>query len=139
ANKRQQSNSDINIEIAQWGQPGGTGNNYGDLFTGHPIQVTSGTDRPLDNFRYYNFEFYGQDSWKVRPNFTLEYGLRVAYLPNNFERKGLGVLFDPAAYVPNGGVFLNNDRLRPNGIVRAATGDIPKGSWIIRRWPLCLA
>jgi hypothetical protein len=127
ANKRQQSNSDVNIEIAQWGQPGGTGNNYGDLFVGHPIQVTVGTDRPLDNFRYYNYEFYAQDSWKVRPSFTLEYGLRVAYLPNNFERKGLGVLFDPAVYVPNGGVFINNDRLRPNGILRAATGQIPKG------------
>jgi hypothetical protein len=127
ANKRQQSNSDINIEIAQWGQPGATGNNFGDLFAGHPIQVTSGTDRPLDNFRYYNYEFYAQDSWKVRPSFTLEYGLRVAYLPNNFERKGLGVLFDPAAYVQNGGVFINNDRLRPNGILRAATGAIPKG------------
>ncbi len=127
ANKRQQSNSDVNIEIAQWGQPGGTGTNYGDLFTGHPIQVTVGTDRPLDNFRYYNYEFYGQDSWKIRPSFTLEYGLRVAYLPNNFERKGLGVLFDGKTYDPRQGLFINNDRLKPNGILRAATGQIPKG------------
>jgi hypothetical protein len=127
ANKRQQSNSDTNIELAQWGPSGRTGNNYGDLFVGHPAQVTTGTDRPLDNFRYYNFEFYAQDSWKVRPSFTMEYGLRVAYLPNNFERKGLGVLFDPSAYVRNGGVFINNDRQRPNGILTAATGAIPKG------------
>jgi hypothetical protein len=127
ANKRQQSNSDYNIVLGQWGPDTNTGNNFGDLFVGHPLQVVSGSDRPLDNFRYYNYEFYAQDSWKVRPSFTLEYGLRIAYLPNNFERKGLGVLFDPRAYVPNGGVFLNNDRLRPNGILRAATGDIPKG------------
>jgi len=127
ANKRQQSNSDTNIELAQWGRSGGTGNNYGDLFVGHPLQVTMGTDRPLDNFRYYNYEFYAQDSWKVRPSFTLEYGLRVAYLPNNFERKGLGVLFDPKAYDRNQGLFINNDKTKPNGILRAVTGQIPKG------------
>jgi hypothetical protein len=127
ANKRQQSNIDTNIELAQWGRDAGTGSNFGDLFTGHPLQITQGTDRPLDNFRYYNFEFYGQDSWKVRPSFTLEYGLRVAYLPNNFERKGLGVLFDPSAYNRSQGLFINNDKTRPNGILTAASGQIPKG------------
>ena len=127
ANKRQQSNSDTNIEIAQWGQSTGTGNNFGDLFTGHPIEITMGSDRPLDNFRYYNYEFYAQDSWKVRPSFTLEYGLRMAYLPNNYERKGLGILFDPTAYQKNQGLFINNDKNSPNGILRAATGQIPMG------------
>ena len=126
ANKRQQSNSDTDIEIAQWGQ-NITGSDFGDLFTGHPIEITMGSDRPIDNFRYYNYEFYGQDSWKVRPNFTLEYGLRVGYLPNNFERKGLGVLFDPTAYDPKQGLFINNNHNTPNGILRAATGQVPKG------------
>jgi hypothetical protein len=127
ANKRQQSNSDTNIEVAQWGQSNATGNNYGDLFTGRPIQFTQATQRPIDNFRYYNYEFYGQDSWKARPNLTIEAGLRLAYLPQNFERKGLGVLFDPAAYVPGGGVFINGDRTNPNGYKLAARGEIPKG------------
>ncbi len=127
ANKKQQSNQDYNIELFQWGQPNGTGNNYGDLLVGRPGQVGMGTDRPGDNFRYYNYEFYAQDNWKVRPSFTLEYGVRLAYLPNNFERKGLGVLFDPGAYDTSQGIFINNDRARPNGILRAATGQIPKG------------
>ncbi|HXG92038.1 MAG TPA: carboxypeptidase regulatory-like domain-containing protein [Blastocatellia bacterium] len=126
ANKRQQSNHDTFITVAQWGQ-NFTGNNYGDLFVGRPIEFTQATDRPIDNFRYYNYEFYAQDSWKVRPNFTLEYGLRVAYLPNNFERKGLGVLFDPRAYDPSQGIFINGDRSRPNGFKLAARGEIPKG------------
>ncbi|MCM3871471.1 MAG: TonB-dependent receptor [Pyrinomonadaceae bacterium] len=127
ANKRQQSNSDTNMEVAQWGQSNATGNNYGDLFTGRPIQFTQATQRPIDNFRYYNYEFYGQDSWKVRPDLTIEAGLRLAYLPQNFERKGLGVLFDPASYVRGGGVFINGNRNNPNGYKLAARGEIPKG------------
>ncbi len=127
ANKRQQSNSDTNIVVGQWGQTNSTGNNFGDLFVGKPLQFAQGTDRPLDNFRYYNYEFYVQDSWKVRPNFTLEAGLRFAYLPQNFERKGLGVLFDPSAYVPGQGVFINGDRTRPNGFKLASRDEIPKG------------
>jgi hypothetical protein len=127
ANKRQQSNADTNIVTAQWGQGTGTGNNFGDVFVGKPIEFAQATTRPLDNFRYYNYEFYAQDSWKMRSNFTLEYGVRLAYLPQNFERKGLGVLFDPAAYVPGGGTFINGDRLRPNGHKLAARNEIPKG------------
>jgi len=127
ANKRQQSNGDTNIEIAQWGQNNATGNNYGDLFTGRPIQFTQATQRPIDNFRYYNYEFYAQDSWKMRPNFTIEAGMRFAYLPQNFERKGLGVLFDPSSYVRGQGVFLNGNRNNPNGFKLAARDEIPKG------------
>ena len=127
ANKRQQSNSDVNIVVGQWGQTNATGNNFGDLFVGKPIEFAQGTDRPIDNFRYYNYEFYAQDSWKMRPNFTVEAGIRLAYLPQNFERKGLGVLFDPSAYVPGQGVFINGDRSRPNGFKLAARDEIPKG------------
>ena len=127
ANKRQQSNSDTYVTVAQWGQTNSTGNNYGDLFVGRPIEFQQGTDRPIDNFRYYNYEFYAQDSWKVKPNFTLEYGLRIAYLPNNFERKGLGVLFDPASYDRSQGLFINGDRSKPNGYRLAIRDEIPKG------------
>src|SRR5256885_7533805 len=48
-------------------------------------------------------------------------------LPQNFERKGLGVLFDPSKFVRTQGVFINGDRTRPNGFLLASRGDIPKG------------
>lgn len=127
ANKRQQSNHDTNIVLGQWGQSNATGNNYGDLFVGRPLEFSQSTDRPIDNFRYYNYEFYAQDSFKIRSNFTLEYGMRIAFLPQNFERKGLGVLFDPSAYDPKQGIFIGGDRTKPNGYLLASRGQIPKG------------
>ena len=126
-NKNQQSNHDTDIVLAQWGQQNGTGNDFGDLYTGHPIEFTQATDRPFDNFRLYNYEFYAQDSWKVKPNVTLEYGLRLGYFPQNEERNGMGVLFDPAAYDKSQGLFLGKDRTTPNGFKLAAKGAIPKG------------
>jgi hypothetical protein len=126
ANKDQQSNHDTNIVLGQWGQSF-TGNNYGDLFVGRPLEFSQATDRPRDHFRYYNYEFYAQDSWKIRSNITLEAGVRMAYLPNNYEINGLGVLFDPRAYDRTQGIFIGGDRTRPNGYKLASRNEIPKG------------
>lgn len=31
------------------------------------------------NLRYYQYDFFGQDEWRIRPNFSLSYGLRYEY------------------------------------------------------------
>ena len=106
ANKRQQSNSDINIVVAQWGQNNATGNNYGDLFIGRPIQFTQATDRPIDNFRYYNYEFYAQDSWKVKRTSPIEAGLRVPVISRKTLNEKDWVFYSiRLAYISSQGVF----------------------------------
>jgi hypothetical protein len=106
--------------------PGTTGNDFGDLIVGRPAQFDQATRTPTGNFRFYNYEFYAQDSWKVRPNFTLEYGLRALDMPNNKERKALGLIFDPKSYDRNEGLFLGGDPKRPNGVLLASLGQIPR-------------
>ena len=126
-NKVQQSNHDTYITLGQWGQTNATGNNFGDLYVGRPVEFQQATDRPQDHFRFYNYEVYGQDSWKVKRDVTLEYGLRLGYFPQNYERNGLGVLFNPSTYNPNQGIFINGDKTKPNGFQLAARDEIPKG------------
>jgi hypothetical protein len=127
-NKKQnfQDTSEGQLVMDQW-TANSTGNDWGDLLVGQFGEIGHSVKIPNGNFRFYNYEFYGQDSWKVRPNFTLEYGMRMSYMTLNKERKGFDILFSPSAYQRGAGYYLNGDPFRPNGILSAARGEIPKG------------
>ena len=68
-----------------------------------------------------------QDSWKARRNLTVEGGLRVAKLTNNEELNDLGLRFEPSAYDPTQGTFIDDDPQRPNGALLTRRGEIPRG------------
>ncbi|HKG79550.1 MAG TPA: hypothetical protein VKA78_09025, partial [Pyrinomonadaceae bacterium] len=55
---------------------------------------TTGQDLPLStgrirDWRYVEYEFYGQDNWKVRNDLTITYGVRWHIYPAPYETKGL--------------------------------------------------
>jgi Carboxypeptidase regulatory-like domain/TonB-dependent Receptor Plug Domain len=105
--------------------PGSTTNVVGDLLTGRLTQFTQGTSIPTGRFRMWNFEGFAQDSWKVRPNLTVEYGLRGGYWPNNVELGGLGGYFDPNLYKPGAPTFVDSpfgSFTRLNGVCYVSTG-----------------
>ena len=88
--------------------PDSTGNAVGDILTGRITQVANaGSKPPEGEFRMWNIDFFAQDSWKVKPNFTLEVGVRAGYWTNNAELNGLGAYFDQNAYDPTKGEFLD--------------------------------
>lgn len=128
ANKiqNQQGDPEGRFVYAPWGS-GSTGNVFADVLVGRPAQVIQSTKVPVGKFRFYNIEGYAQDSWKVRPNLTVEYGMRLAFFPRNYERQGLGVLFDRSAYNPSQGLLINGDKTKPNGFLLASRGEVPKG------------
>lgn len=128
-NKKQnfQDTSEGQLEFNNWNSFG-TGNDWGDLLVGQLTGVSHGTKTPTGNFRFYNYEFYAQDSWKIKPNFTLEFGLRMAHMTVNKERKGFDILFSPQAYKSGAGYYINGDPYRPNGVLSEARGDLKNGA-----------
>ena len=119
----------------------GTGNSAADMLVGRVGQFNQGTaargnpapGQPFGEFRYWNFDAFAQDSWKLRTNLTLEYGVRFGYWTNNVELFGLGGYFDPALYDSTKGSFLDpgtsiqNSFKRVNGVCYVYTGCAPDG------------
>ncbi|MEP6593652.1 MAG: hypothetical protein ABJC51_08160, partial [Acidobacteriota bacterium] len=93
----------------------GTGNSAADMLVGRIGSLTQGTaasgkpaaGEPFGEFRYWNVDAFAQDSWKVRRNVTLEYGVRFGYWTNNKELNGLGGYFTPSLYDKSKGSFLD--------------------------------
>ena len=57
------------------GQPSETGSDFVDFLLGAPASYVQGQSYPSYGRSFY-MGLYGQDSWRVRPNLTLNFGLR---------------------------------------------------------------
>jgi len=95
------------------------------------------TARPLGKFRYNQLEFYVQDTWRVTSRLTLDYGMRFAWIPPQYDAANQVALFDPAAYDPAKAVKITpGGNIDPtgggdplNGMRYTKNGQIPDGGW----------
>ncbi|MDQ2975795.1 MAG: Plug and carboxypeptidase regulatory-like domain-containing protein [Acidobacteriota bacterium] len=54
----------------------------------------------LQNLRFGRTEFYAQDTWKIRPNFQLDYGVRYARYRQPYDKNNVLATFQPQLYNP---------------------------------------
>jgi hypothetical protein len=125
-NQNFQNSAHTAITLGSGWIPGTTGNDFGDLLVGRLAQVESGTALPAGSWDAWNFDGYVQDSWKIRKNFTLEYGVRFSKWLNNAEADNLGAVFIPERYDPNAGTFLDANKTQVNGVAYASLGQVDK-------------
>jgi hypothetical protein len=122
-----QNNEMGELQFDPWAT-GGTGSPVADLLTGRLANYAQGTQIPKGEWQYWNLDAFAQDSWKLRPNFTLEYGVRAGFWTNNYELNDLGGYFDPTFYDPSKGTFLDPGSYQQlNGWRYAARGQASKG------------
>jgi hypothetical protein len=78
-----------------------SGNYLADILTrGSRFNFGETSVQPFARTRYRNFELYFGDTWKVRPNLTLELGARYSYFPEPFDADDRMTSFDLRFYNP---------------------------------------
>ncbi len=115
-----------------------TGNPVANLLLGNYQSVSQTNGIFFGSFKFWQWEIFGQDTWRVTPRLTLDYGLRYAYLGPTFTYgKYLQNYFDPSRYNPanaaviqtasglTAGSIIGGDPF--NGIVQEGTNGIPSG------------
>ena len=118
----------------------GNANSCGDPFAsmllGSFQSADQSSSRPTGRFRYNQVEFFVQDTWKLTPRFTLDYGMRFAWIPPQYDANNQIALFDPAAYnaasavqIDSGGNIIAGSGNPLDGIVYSADGTLPQGAW----------
>jgi Carboxypeptidase regulatory-like domain/TonB-dependent Receptor Plug Domain len=78
-----------------------SGNYLADILTrGSRFGFSETSTQPVGNTRYRNTELYFGDTWKARPNLTLELGARYSYFPEPFDANDRMTSFDLRFYNP---------------------------------------
>jgi hypothetical protein len=92
--------------------------------------------RPRGFFRYNQLEFYVQDTWKVTSRLTLDYGMRFAWIPPQYDTKDQIALFVPSAYdsakavsIDSGGNIVPGSGDPLEGMRYVAQHQLPRGGW----------
>ena len=104
-----------------WGN--GTGNEFADILSENFLSFQQGVPNRDGLWRFWNFEWYAQDSWKATHKLTLNYGARWSWMQPWNEVRGFATTFEPQLYNPSQPTnFLN-------GIVTAQSGRIPNSAF----------
>jgi hypothetical protein len=112
------------------GNPNTTGLAFADALLGNFRTYSEGADDPLGFFRFTQYAGYASDNWRVRPNLSIEAGLRYElaspiYTQGNNISNFVPALYNPAAAVrlnPNGSIIAGSGTNRYTGLIRAGGG-----------------
>src|SRR5262249_36118008 len=86
----------------------GSGRPLADFLLGRASSYSEAEFDVTNHLRFGRTEFYAQDSWKVKPNFTLDYGVRYQLFRNPYDDKDVLTAFLPELYsASNAPAFAN--------------------------------
>ena len=80
--------------------PGDAGWPYATALLGNFVSYQETNTRPRYRYERKNYQFFGQDTWKLSRKLTLTYGLRLAAFTNWNLTVGTGSAFVPSRYDP---------------------------------------
>jgi len=100
----------VNFNTA--GNTNTSGHALADMLLGNFRTYSEGGDDPLGFFRFTQYSAYATDTWRLRPNLSLEGGVRYELASPTYTAQNNITNFDPALYDPKAAAVLN-----PNGTI----------------------
>lgn len=82
------------ISLTQTGIP------FADFMLGRADSYSEDQFDVTVNLRFGRREFFAQDTWRIRPNFTIDYGVRYQYFTPVKDANNVMTSFDPALFNP---------------------------------------
>jgi hypothetical protein len=106
-----------------------TTNGLSDFLAGIP--TTMGQDTPLyANANYFSYGFFAQDDWRIRPNLTINVGVRYDFQQSPTDNKRMQTNFQPGVQshaFTNVKVIGKSTTLAPLGMLFPGDPGVPKG------------
>jgi hypothetical protein len=111
------------------GNPNSTSNALADALLGNFRTYNEASADPVGFFRFTAYQAFVSDTWRLRPNLSLELGVRYEYVQPTYAQGNNLVNFDPGLYdpaqavtvLPNG-LLVANSGNRFNGLIVAGDG-----------------
>ncbi len=111
------------------GNPNSTSNALADALLGNFRTYNEASADPVGFFRFTAYQAYVSDTWRLKPNLSLEVGLRYEYQIPTYGQGNNLVNFDPGLYDPSqavtvqtNGLLVPNSGNRFNGLIAAGDG-----------------
>jgi hypothetical protein len=111
------------------GNPNSTSNALADALLGNFRTYNEASADPVGFFRFTSYQAFASDTWRVRPNLSVELGLRYEYSTPTYAQGNNLVNFDPGLYDPSqqitilpNGLLVPNSGNRFNGLIVAGDG-----------------
>jgi hypothetical protein len=102
-----------------------TGNIIADVLVGNFQSYAESSDDSVVWGRYTQSEYYAQDNWRVRPNLSIEFGLRYVVSPPIGSALRNTIAFRPELYDP-----AKAPRFNPDGSLVPGVGDFAGGFYV---------
>lgn len=121
-----------NVQFNTGGNPNTTTLAFADALLGNFRTYNEASADPVGFFRFTAYQAFVSDTWRVRPNLSVEAGLRYEYQQPTYTQGNNIVNFDPSLYDPGRAVTVQRNGLivpgsgfRFNGLIRAGD-EIPE-------------
>ncbi|MGH9407267.1 MAG: carboxypeptidase regulatory-like domain-containing protein [Terriglobia bacterium] len=93
------NNSNGEWQFVSSGNPYTTGDSYADELVGISSSYNESNFNRINDIAWNDYEFFGQDDWKVTKRLTVNYGLRFAHMQPWYDRLNDGyAIFNPSLY-----------------------------------------